>query len=1046
MMGLEDLADQIARGNGVVFVGAGLSQAAGLPSWPGLLWQMLAWSAEHGVELPDRGELEGYINAGDLLLVAEEMRERLGNANFRRFMADVFGRPGLTPTQTHKLLPEIPFSAALTSNYDKLLESAYTVVNQGEAPHVFTHAEYPELSAALGSDEFYVLKIHGTIDRIQTVILGRRDYREVMHANSPYRQHLMTLFSTKTILFLGFGLTDPDLLLLLEELQVIFKEYTRQHYALINAQAAPAIKQRRFEKDYSIQIIPYTPSTPEHPEVRRFLTDLVTQVRQRQAALGRAVRQSSTPLEELAAEVRTWLQAIRYEVSDFQPRDDRTLEMLASLDQGTIKQRVRVRCIGGAITPADVATLDAVLDRRTPQGWLISDKRVLDRARAEAAQEDAIQVFNLSDFLRQKVWGPYIGTLTSLVEQSRIADLYVDLAGYKQEMDEEGREINRDDYPSVDAFIDGWLGERGKMHISLLGEFGTGKTWFCRHYASRQLARYLEDPARERLPLLITLRAFAKAMTAQQLINDALLEQYKLPFVGSAFEVFQEMNRRGKLLLILDGFDEMARQVDYQTVVDNFWELANLVDERSKVILTSRTEYFRWAKETEKILGGAEFGRSTIVLSPPKFEVLNLKPFSDDQIREVIGRRLGAEQGAAVAKRLLGTPNLAEMARKPVVVELLLAVLDEVRTDVLDHPAQVYLYATNKLLLRNIETRRTFTSTADKLYFLCELAWEMLRSNDLRVHYRAVPERISAYFGKRITDQRELDMWDFDLRNQTLLHRDAAGYYEFAHKSLGEYFVAFKFAAELGCLAPTFAEAYREADGQPCQLRMTQKDIPELAQTFGAVALTDDQRQAVCDLLLGVMSDDAVTRLWKVIGDTRGKAPSQIAYVGGNAATLLNRRGVSFRRANLAGTVLTGAGLRNADLTGADLQDAILCEAVLYGCTLENADLRRADLSNLSDSGIWSGFAISLWRRLLESMRRFLTVKVLWFKSINARGAQISGARGLEQETVWAPPWETLVKQRKGTLLEFFADCGAVLDEEQKRIVAEARQEENIIS
>ncbi len=65
---------------------------------------------------------------------------------------------------------------------------------------------------------------------------------------------------------------------------------------------------------------------------------------------------------------------------------------------------------------------------------------------------------------------------------------------------------------------------------------------------------------------------------------------FSIPFVGSAFEVFQEMNRRGKLLLILDGFDEMARQVDYQTVVDNFWELAKLVEEESKVILTSRTE------------------------------------------------------------------------------------------------------------------------------------------------------------------------------------------------------------------------------------------------------------------------------------------------------------------------------------------------------------------------------------------------------------------------------------------------------------------------
>src|SRR5437764_7084406 len=175
-------------------------------------------------------------------------------------------------------------------------------------------------------------------------------------------------------------------------------------------------------------------------------------------------------------------------------------------------------------------------------------------------------------------------------------------------MDESKKKGGRDRYANVEAYISGWLKERGKMHISILGDFGAGKTWFCRHFAYKQLGSYLEDPAHKRIPLLITLSNFAKAMTAQQLINDALLEQYKLPFVGSAFEVFQEMNRRGKLLLILDGFDEMARQVDYQTVVDNFWELARLVDEHSKVILTSRTEYFRWAEESEKILAGKEFG------------------------------------------------------------------------------------------------------------------------------------------------------------------------------------------------------------------------------------------------------------------------------------------------------------------------------------------------------------------------------------------------------------------------------------------------------
>src|ERR1044071_2479010 len=152
------------------------------------------------------------------------------------------------------------------------------------------------------------------------------------------------------------------------------------------------------------------------------------------------------------------------------------------------------------------------------------------------------------------------------------------------------------------------------------------------------------------------------------------------------------------------------------------------------------------------------------------------------------------------------------MARKPILVELLLAALDEVSADVLESPAQVYLYATNKLLLRNITAKKTFTSTADKLYFLCELAWEMIKSGELRIHYTSIPDRIKAYFGDRIRDQHELDMWDFDLRAQTLLHRDAAGYYEFAHKSLAEYFVAFRLAAALQCLASPFQSTYCEVN------------------------------------------------------------------------------------------------------------------------------------------------------------------------------------------------------------------------------------------
>lgn len=645
---------------------------------------------------------------------------------------------------------------------------------------------------------------------------------------------------------------------------------------------------------------------------------------------------SREPLLSLADEICIWMRAIHYELSDIKRVNERTAEIEATLEQGAVRQRLLIRCIEGEITAEDVSLLDKTLNRKIPEGWLMSDKRVSNMARKIASQDDAIQVFNLSEFLQQKVWGPYIDALTSLVRRDRIPELYVDLACHKLQIPEEGKEANRDEYPSLDGYIDNWLSERGKMHISLLGEFGTGKTWFCRHYAYRQLQRYLKDPASERIPVLITLRSFAKSMTPQQLINDALIEQYKLPFVGSAFEVFKEMNRRGKILLILDGFDEMAKQVVKQTVIDNFWELAKLVDDNSKVILTSRTEYFRWAKEAQSILGGEEYGRSTIVLTPPKFEVLYLEPFDDDKITEVIVKRMGLKKGESTSKRILSIPNLAEMARKPVLIELLLAAMGEISPDVLENQAQVYLYATNKLLLRNIKTDRTFTTTADKLYFLRELAWEMIKTGELRVYYTDIPKRIQDYFGDKIKSPHELDNWDFDLRNQTLLHRDAIGYYEFAHKSLAEYFVAFKFSANLGILSSVFANAYLENDGKTCQMPIEKKEISDAGDWFGLFSLRESRMVAVFDFLKDMMSKDAPSILWKIIYQTRKKGFAKSKYSGGNAASLLRIFDSSFDNKDLSKLNLSGADLIGCNFLRANLKD----------CMLHRVDLRDAKFTN----------------------------------------------------------------------------------------------------
>ncbi|MCP4537277.1 MAG: NACHT domain-containing protein [Chloroflexi bacterium] len=665
------------------------------------------------------------------------------------------------------------------------------------------------------------------------------------------------------------------------------------------------------------------------------------------------MQEKGSALDELADEVKTWLEAVGYEVSDL-TEEGRTQDMVATMRRGLMRQQVLVRCFEGEITQTDAEDLAT---ESSPQKWAISEMRVAPSAREYAETQPAVQVFNLADFMRM-IWGPYFDYLSALVEESDIPRYYVDLGCHKKKTDEEGREAARDTYPVIDAYIDDWLSERGKLHVSILGEFGTGKTWFCRHYAYRQLQRYLDDPIKERFPLLITLRTFTKATTAQQLINNALLEQYKLPFVGSAFDIFQEMNRQGKLLLILDGFDEMARKVEYQTVVDTFWDLAEMVVEGSKVLLTSRTEYFRWAKESERVLGGEELGRKMTAIKPPEFEVLYLEPFTDEQIEEVIVKRVDSENGPAIARRILDNPNLAELARKPVLIELLMAALPgiEVREDI--NEAQIYLYATNELLLRNITAERTFTTTADKLFFLCELAWEMIRSGELRIHYKDIPERIQALFGDRIKDKPELDHWDYDLRNQTLLQRNAAGYYEFAHKSLAEYFVAYKFATELDCLASEFTQTYCEVGGRPCKLPYARKDVSALSKTVGDLSFSDARMQAVQGLLAGMVGD--VDRLWAVIDETKGKTYEDVGYVGGNAATILNQMDQSFNGRKLAQTVLVGADLIDGDLANVDLRGALVREASFVRALMWNTDLTYSDLGNIPNSYIDSDTFLSL--------------------------------------------------------------------------------------
>ena len=546
----------------------------------------------------------------------------------------------------------------------------------------------------------------------------------------------------------------------------------------------------------------------------------------------------------------------------------------------------------------------------------------------------------------------YLDWLGAEVKRRQIDTKYVSLACTKEEFDpvtQHRRGVSRYDERDgwIDGYIDLWLDDPAKEHISVLGEFGTGKTWFALHYAWVTLQRYCEAKKRgverPRLPLVIPLRDYAKAVSVESLFSEFFFRKYEIPLQG--YSVFEQLNRMGKLLLIFDGFDEMAARVDRQEMINNFWELAKVVVPGAKVILTCRTEHFPEAKEGRALLN-AELLASTANLTgeTPQFEVLELEKFNDDQIRQV----LSLQAQPTTVEQVMGNPQLLDLARRPVMTELILEALPDIEIGKPVDMSRVYLYAVRRKIERDIKAERTFTSLADKLYFLCELSWEMLSTDQMSLNYRLFPERIRHLFGSVVQEEKDLDHWHFDMMGQTMLIRNADGDYTPAHRSLLEFFVAYKFAAELGVLAEDFTELARAQsclDGNAAPVdytwsgyfasrsaiaplkAFTSEPLEKLRETVGRSPLT----KAVMDLLLPMVDIHSpiipASRhpVIDILETTRGKTEVEVGYVGGNAATLL----VKVDKRALEGFDLSHAVIKGADFTNASLRGVNFAEANL---------------------------------------------------------------------------------------------------------------------
>jgi energy-coupling factor transporter ATP-binding protein EcfA2 len=264
----QELIESCALGECVLFAGSGISAAAGMPAWRDFVHELLGWALDHDIvdSSKHQEQLAAWEN-GEFNAVADNVANAFGNRIdlLQQFIHGTSGFKAPLPASV-KIIPQIPFAAVLTTNFDDLLERAYESNVEVYTPH-----DPDALNKAADQRKFYLLHLHGSPKKPETIIFSPASYKAMVDSNHRFSRFIDSLFFSSSILFIGASLEGIEAFL---SSFTIRSSIPRQHFALVAVTGiAWWAKAEALQRRYKITLIPFR-ATEGYPEVEAFLKAL----------------------------------------------------------------------------------------------------------------------------------------------------------------------------------------------------------------------------------------------------------------------------------------------------------------------------------------------------------------------------------------------------------------------------------------------------------------------------------------------------------------------------------------------------------------------------------------------------------------------------------------------------------------------------------------------------------------------------------------------------------------------------------------------------
>jgi hypothetical protein len=482
-----------------------------------------------------------------------------------------------------------------------------------------------------------------------------------------------------------------------------------------------------------------------------------------------------------------------------------------------------------------------------------------------------------------------------------------------------------EDGPSVDSivdYIDDWKDDDGQL-LTILGEYGSGKTTTCFHLAQKYAKAALHNPSGTRIPVLIELKHFSQSFSLRTFLTDFFTHQKGINM--RSYSTFERLNRQGRFVLLFDGFDEMTNYADPAMVHKYLDDILSLQQGKAKVLLTCRTSFFKDRAELEHLRTASDL--HTLLHKHKGYRVVYLSGLSDSQVQFYMSCYYG-EGWAQFFHELQRRPELRSIANRPILLHMIVSTVHSAESLISVNTTELYERYTDIWIKR--DNWRCHLTPSQRNDISKVLAWELFNQQVPRIYHIELKRHVVQYFGERLTVQ-EVEQYAHEVRTCTFLTNDLQGCYSFVHKSFAEFFVAKYMLDALvgGRLEVLGAQVSPETVG------------------FLAGLISRDKKTylpLVWDLL--VQRDDEVNNV-RVSEHVRALAAYVLCKCKESLSTLdltgvVFPEGADFSGANLNEATLTRAQLNTTCLAGAEMRRVNLRGATLRNCSLAGANMENA--------------------------------------------------------------------------------------------------------